>query len=391
VAVFADLHRKDRRLRQQAEQLRQTERLARELQIEQLKLTSERRYRNLAEAIPQMVWTADERGMLNYCNRRWTEFTGLDLAASRGLGWTKAVHKDDVRRCERTWKAHVRRGELCEFRCRLRSEPTGSYRWHVCRFVPEREEGGSIVAWLGTYTDFEDLLQAIRARDEFLSIASHELRTPLTALKLRLQSLERSASLDDKAQFKVKSADQQLQRIERLIDSLLDVARIATGQFDLEIERFSASTCLHEVVERFRRTTSNEQQFIVASAQDDEGSWDKLRFEQVLTNLLDNAVRYGEGRPVEVTLAVDDERVAISVTDRGLGIGRDDLERIFDRFERLGQRRVPGGLGMGLYIVRQIVDAHGGGISADSRVGSGSTFTFWLPRRPPTSNPQPTQ
>jgi PAS domain S-box-containing protein len=383
VAVFADLHRKNERLLRQAQRLRESEQHARELEIDRLRLISERRYRNLAEAIPQIVWTADSHGLLTYCNQSWMRYTGLDLLASYGLRWLQAVHQEDAERTEQSWRMQVELGETCELRCRLRNAETGLYRWHVCHAVPERDESGAIVAWLVTGTDFEDLLQAIQARDEFLAIASHELRTPLTALKLRIQSLERSGSFDAAAHSKIVSASAQLRRLERLIAGLLDVARIATGQLDIEFAEFGVNAVVEEVIGRVKAATSAKPVISFAAGDvNDSVHWDRLRFEQVLTNLLDNAVRYGDGKPIEVRVTSDHDELEISVIDRGLGIADQDVARIFDRFERVGQRRVPGGLGMGLYITRKIVEAHRGSIHVCSELGKGSRFSIRLPRDP---------
>ncbi|HEX6766864.1 MAG TPA: ATP-binding protein [Polyangiaceae bacterium] len=381
VAIFAELFRRARRLDAQGRALREAERRERELQITELKLAAERRFTNLAEAIPEIVWTAGPAGDLVYANRRFVEYTGMDLDAARGDGWLSAVHPEDVAQCISAWREAVARGTVYEGEFRLRRGSDEVYRWHLGRAVPERSSEGEILAWLGTHTDFEDLKQAIRARDEFLSIASHELRTPLTALKLRLQALLYAKGLDEKLERKLESAARQTQRLERLIDNLLDISRITTGHLELEPEELELAELVHDVVERLRDEAAgmgSQIQFEAASPA--AGRWDRLRIEQVVTNLLSNALKYGEGHPISVRVSASDGSAEVSVRDRGMGIAEPDLERIFDRFERAANRRAPGGLGMGLYITRQIVEAHRGSIHVESRTGEGSLFRVELPR-----------
>ncbi len=380
VAIFAELFRRARRLEAQGHALQEAERRERELQITELKLAAERRYTNLAEAIPDIVWTANATGGLEYTNRRFGEYTGMSLEEARGEGWLAAVHIEDAERYLEGWRKSVASGSPYEGELRLKRQSDGEYRWHMSRAKPERGSNGEIVAWLGTLTDFEDLKQAIRARDEFLSIASHELRTPLTALKLRLQALLYARGLEEKLEKKLESAARQTQRLERLIDNLLDISRITTGHLELEPEEIELAELTHEVVERLRdeaAATGSQIQFEASSPAG--GKWDRLRIEQVVTNLVSNAVKYGEGKPIVVRVSADEGVAEISVRDRGIGIAEQDLERIFYQFERAANRRAPGGLGMGLYIARQIVEAHQGKIHVESKNGEGSLFRVSLP------------
>jgi PAS domain S-box-containing protein len=388
VAVFAALFRQDRALRQHAERERQAERARREFELAKVRDSADRRYRNLAEAVPQIVWTADAYGGLEYCNRRWVEYTGVPVADARGDRWLALVHPDDVEEYHRHWRHALFTQSDCDVKFRLRGQKDGAYRWHLCRAVPERDDLGRVTAWLGTFTDFEDLILAIQARDEFMSIASHELRTPLTALKLQIQSLLQSHELSEAARRKAESVERQSERVERLVGHLLDVARIATGQLGVELEPFALGEAVTTVVERFQSNPLPGQPPIRLRVQDPCcGNWDRLRIEQVITNLLVNAISYGDGNPIEVVVKGSAHAARFWVADRGRGIAPNDQTRIFQRFGRVGEPRTKGGLGMGLYIAHQIVAAHRGTIHVESKLGFGSTFIVTLPDGP--SEPAP--
>jgi PAS domain S-box-containing protein len=382
VAVFVDLFRKDRRILDQAKTLRESERRERELQIAELKLAAERRYNNLAEAVPQIVWTCTPAGLIDYSNRHFAEYAGLTPARAKNHGFLDLAHPDDAAKSRAAFESALARGDEFTFHCRLRRHD-GVFRWHACRGVPERERDGRIVAWLGVCTDFEELHQAIHARDEFLSIASHELRTPLTALKLRVQGLQRNAKLDSHVRERLDSVGRQTLRLERLISDLLDVSRIATGHLTLDTENFDLLDAAREVIDRMtERAVAQNCEVRLTGEGDAHGTWDRVRIEQVITNLLDNALRHGAGHPVSVQFERREDAVAFAVVDQGNGIAASDLSRIFERFERAEGQRGSDGLGMGLYIARQIVEAHGGKIHAESAPARGAAFHVVLPLAP---------
>lgn len=388
VSIFAELYRKDLRIARQAAALREADRRERELKLAELRVAAEKRYSSLAEAIPELVVTLDAGGSLEYCNRRWLEYTGLSAEESRGRGWIGAIHSDDRKRAVRAWEQSIASGEVLELECRLRRGFDGAMRWHTCRALPERDDDGTVIGWLGTYSDSEDLKQAIRARDEFLSIASHELRTPLTALKLRLESMAHTAGLDERTQRKLDGAIRQTARLERLIDHLLDASRITAGHLVLERDSVCLGELAKDVVDRARdQPGGGDQPLEVVTDGDSTGLWDRMRLEQVVDNLVSNALKYGSGKPIAVAVRSRGDSVELSVKDRGIGIEPGDLSRIFDQFERGVTSRGRSGIGMGLYITRQIVHAHGGEIDVSSRPGEGSEFRVVLPRRPRPATP----
>ncbi|WNG41153.1 GAF domain-containing protein [Archangium violaceum] len=236
---------------------------------------------------------------------------------------------------------------------------------------------------------YHEAQEAIRVRDEFLSIASHELNTPLTPLMMNLQRLHRTVSSGSGAQVLsdeqllrvVNVAQRQTKRLARLVGELLDISRIRLGRLELHQEQVDLGSLAREVMERLGDepvwTESGMPTLRVEGPV--VGLWDRSRLEQVVGNLLANAARYGQGKPVDVTVRAHDGEAWLVVRDRGIGIAPESCKRIFERFERAASRNF-GGLGLGLYIARQIVEAHGGTIGVESELGVGSTFTVKLPR-----------
>lgn len=234
-----------------------------------------------------------------------------------------------------------------------------------------------------------ELQQSVRVRDEFLSIASHELKTPVTALSLQLQSVLRAAARstaegNSLALVKISRAETQLMRLTRLIDNLLDVSRITAGRLDFEPEEVDLAQVVRESVDRLRDEATRGGTPLVLHADTPVcGFWDRLRLEQVVTNLLTNAVKYGNGHPVELRVEQHaDGRARLTVQDHGIGISPENQARIFERFERAVSERQYGGLGLGLWITRQIVTALEGEIYVESAAGEGSLFTVELPLQP---------
>ena len=233
---------------------------------------------------------------------------------------------------------------------------------------------------------YSEAQRAVRLRDDFLSIAGHELRTPLTALQLQLQGLSRTLKRPapptaTQIGERLDKATLHLGRLERLINELLDVSRIATGRLLMHPETVDLEQLAREVIERFGDDFARQGSPVSLRVPSPVvGQWDRLRLDQVITNLVSNALKYGAGQPITVEIAERDGRARLTVRDRGIGISPDDQKRIFGRFERAVSERHYGGLGLGLWIVRQIVEAHGGSIALHSEPGVETAFTVELPR-----------
>ena len=235
----------------------------------------------------------------------------------------------------------------------------------------------------------EELEQAVRVREEFMSIAGHELKTPLTTLKLQIQIRKRNLEKGNDSLFTTEaltkmfdSDDKQVGRLTRLIDDMLDISRINTGKLSMNLEDFDLCSLIHDVVKNHLELfNTTDNQITIDPFEPINGRWDKLRIEQVITNLLTNAIRYGEGKPIKISMSTEQGRAVVVIKDQGIGIAKEDLKRIFQRFERATGTEASG-LGLGLYIVSQIIQAHKGFINVESHPGRGSVFTIDLPLFP---------
>jgi signal transduction histidine kinase len=228
--------------------------------------------------------------------------------------------------------------------------------------------------------------EALRARDDFLSVASHELRTPLTNVQLNVEALRRylrrrEGTAAPELLARIDSAHGSTQRLAGLIDRLLDVSRLKAGRFELDVERTDLANVAATVVEQNADALAEARCPVTLHASTPvTGDWDRLRLEQVVTNLLSNAMKYGAGAPIEVTVTEDATHARLSVRDHGIGIEPENQARVFAQFERAVSKRDFTGLGLGLWICGQIVALHGGTIGLESTPGRGAEFTVSLPR-----------
>jgi PAS domain S-box-containing protein len=240
----------------------------------------------------------------------------------------------------------------------------------IARDVTERKRAEAERARL-----LEELSEAVNSRDALISIASHELRTPLTALQLQLQLLAKQ----DRDSRVLPAVVGQAARLARLINNLLEVSRITAGTLQLEPAEVDLTRMAQDVVAHYRAEIRGGTEIDVVADGAVVGLWDPVRLEQIVNNLVSNAIKYGAGKPIEVRIERTDTIARLVVSDHGIGIAHDDQARIFERFERLVSERSVSGFGLGLWIVRQIVDAMQGRISVTSILGEGSRFTVELP------------
>lgn len=545
---------------------------------------SERRFRSLAEASAQVVWTTAHDGRVVEDSPSWRAFTGQTLQQWLGLGWLEALHPEDRERVAQHWLSAVERKAPVEMEYRVR-RPDGSYTWTAARAAPVLNEDGTVREWFGTNTDitekkqaehqqrflvsatavlaeslelegmldkaaqvavhgiadccaitlldegsgeprlvalahrdaaqaqqlraaaqgfireasarpgaadvfltrqarllahveeshlqalsaahpplgamlralgprsllavpmrlaggrllgaitlvttdeskrsysateltyveeftrrcaiavenahlFKQAQEAIRARDEFLSIASHELKTPLTPLLLQIHTLEKKLPEYAREERRGWLAERlgtirrQGERLNRLISELLDISRIIGGRLQLAHEPLDMTALVQEIVADFKEQgelTRAKSEVRLHLDSPISGQWDRMRLEQVITNLLSNALKYGAGKPVTVSTEARGGVARLIVEDRGIGIAPQDHQRIFGRFERAVSARHYGGLGLGLFIVRQLLEAMGGTIQVASALGEGARFTVELPLEPGREKPAQAQ
>ena len=252
------------------------------------------------------------------------------------------------------------------------------------------ERGGAALSVIRTRV--QELQRAVGARDEFIATVAHELRNPIAPLtfqvRLALNKTEQFAASHtpvsvEWVQTQLRGIERRLHRLLETLDRLLDVSRLSTGRIDLQAEPLDLAEVVREAIDAFDAELAAARCKLTLSVQGTAtGVWDRLRVEQICRNLLSNAVRFGAGRPIEVTVDADHDFARVAVRDHGVGIAPDQQAKIFERFER-GLEQRSGGFGVGLWIVRNICLAMGGTVSVDSTLGEGACFTVMLPRRPP--------
>lgn len=360
-------------------------------------LETESRFRRMADNSPVLLWMSGPNGLCNFFNQTWLEFTGRTLAEEYDVGWAEGVHHEDFQYCIDTYMAAFKRRESFEMEYRLR-RADGEYRWILDRGAPRYSPSGEFAGYIGSCTDIterklaeRELAKAVNLRDEFLSIASHELKTPITSLKLQVQLLRHTlgtiGSTEAVARIgkAVDMSERQIAKLTELVQDLLDVSRLSAGRLTLTYQTVELGTLVRDVVERLSGLARVAGSTVDLRIQENvAGNWDHLRIEQVVVNLLTNAIKYGLGKPIVISVTKRGGGARISVRDQGIGIAKDQVGRIFDRFARAVSAEHFGGLGLGLYIAREIIKAHGGRICVESEPGAGAEFIAELPLVPAT-------
>ncbi|MDP9046887.1 MAG: PAS domain S-box protein [Bacteroidota bacterium] len=343
---------------------------------------SREHFKYLANNIPQMTWTNQPNGEIDYYNQQWYTYTGLSPEESKKQAWQKVIHPDDLPLTMQKFTLAMKSGNIFEVENRYRKGSDGSYRWHLNRALPLRNENGTIVFWVGTATDIEDQKKEMERKDEFIGIASHELKTPLTSLKGYLQLIThyKKEELPLAVKQYIAKANIALGKLQRLVNDLLDVSKIQAGRLEYALENIDICDVIETCIEENRHIYPSYN-FVNEAHTECLVKGNAERLEQVLMNFVNNAVKYSqESKTVIVRTMKLDKYIRVSVTDFGIGLSHEQKKRIFERFYRVEDKKyMTSGLGMGLYISAEIIQNHNGTIGVDGELGKGATFYFDLP------------
>ena len=394
VAVFVDLYRKTEQIKEQGLRLQEVERREREHQLQELKHKSEKSYRELAENVAHVVWTTDELGCPTYFNCRWVEYTGLNSESFKSWDQQQAVFfPDDYPSFLQIWRQALVSQVAFECECRIKRGSDETFRWYLWRAGPELGLDGKIIGWIGTCTDIDDhkkneeklkvlafeAREISKTKDEFLAVISHELRTPLGAVIGWSELLLTGEAPEDEVRQALEIIYRNGKSLASLVDDLLDVSRIISGKLSLALEEIFLSQVVNSVIQSLMPAISTKK--IEVSFKNFTNSdlilGDPSRIRQIILNLVTNAIKFThENGQIEIQLEEKDD-FYLTVKDNGVGIDAKFLPHIFENFRQADSSttRTFGGLGLGLAIVKQLVDLHGGTVTAESKgENTGSTF-----------------
>lgn len=352
----------------------------------------------ITEVIPQQVWTALPNGQVDYINKRWQDYTGVDLEQLQEYGWSSIVHPEDFEQVKPAWNESIEIGKNYNVEARLRHK-NGTYNWFIGKARPLRDRQGTIVKWYGTNTNItrikeleeklrkqtEDLIQANQLKDDFLAIVSHELRTPLNPILGWSQLLATGKLNSEQIATGIEIIQRNANLQSQIINDLLDVSRILRGKLDLNTVALDLKSLIKSALATVQLAAEAKSIQIKTVFEPDVGEilGDAQRLQQVIWNLLSNAIKFTPERGrVTITLSRVDTHARIQVKDTGRGIESDFIPHVFDRFRQAQSNttREFGGLGLGLSIVRHLVELHRGSVTVESPgTDEGTTFTVELP------------
>jgi PAS domain S-box-containing protein len=352
---------------------------------------SEERFRDLANNIDQFAWTCDRLGQTTWYNDRWYQYTGTTFEQTRNEGWKPLHHPDHLARVMAGVERAIATGEPWEDTFPLRGKD-GQYRWFLSRAVPIRDDSGQVIRWFGTNTDVtaqrelqEALQETDRRKDEFLAMLAHELRNPVAPIGNVAEVLSRVLADDEEKKALADIIRRQAMYLSRLLDDLLDVARVTQGHIELRRVVMPLAVCIQQAVETAQPLIRERQHRLTVSEtfQPLHVNADRVRLAQAIANVLINAAKYTQpGGDIRIRTFTDDRHAAVEISDTGVGIAPEFLSKVFDLFAQSDRSldRSQGGLGIGLAVSKKLVEMHGGTMTASS-AGSdqGSTFIIRLP------------
>ena len=348
---------------------------------ESLLKESEKRFRLLAESLPQLVWVTDEKGKSEFVSLKWEEYTGIHLSMLDDK-WESLVHPDDLKTIMQIWKDSLVSCIPYKAEVRLKSK-TGDYRWFAAIGDPVFDNENKIIKWVGAFSDIHHLKKEQQRKDAFLSMASHELKTPVTTIKAygEIAELMLEQKGDEQTLAIQRKMSKQVNKLTTLITDLLDNIRVEKGKLIFSETRFDFNELVKDIVDDMQKINPHFK-IVYHSDKKVKLFGDLNKIGQVINNLITNAIKYAPGTDeIIVKMNVEDEGVQLSVQDFGIGIPVEDQPHIFEQFYRVNgdsQSTFPG-MGIGLYICWEIINRQHGKIWVESTPGKGSTFYIWLP------------
>lgn len=343
---------------------------------------SEKNLRLILQFMPQMMVTFSPAGVATFFNQYFLDYSGLTFdEATIGSGWKFLIHPSEMESLTSMAKHSFKTGEDFYKEIRIKRFNDGTYRWNIAKGTPIKDKEGKIISWIGTAMDIHEQKLKEQKKDQFISVASHEMKTPLTTAMAYLQLVAQSIDKgNDNLMMYTRKATESVQRLNSLIAELLDVSKIQHGRLAYKVVIFDFNKLVDETIQSILYSSP---EFIIEK----KGSLgrqvaaDKDRLQQVLINLFSNAIKYSaENHKIEVSIKEDEETFTVAVKDFGIGITRNNLTKIFDRYYRVEDDAVHSqGLGIGLFISQEIIQRHGGRLWAESEPGKESIFYFSMP------------
>lgn len=399
VAVFVDLYRKNRKLMQQTETLREMQKRETARVLADLEIESRRRYQSLADAIPLIVWRANDQGVIDYYNHFFHFYTGLSTEDSRQRGWRHVIHPEDIEPLEKMWTESLSSGAGFELECRIQQGQSAEHRWHLMRVIPEIDTSSQLTNWIGTATDIHDqkvMLQqlmlakeqadaASEAKSRFLANMSHEIRTPLGAMLGFTELLVTHKLSEGKKKEYSATIMRNGELLSRIIDEILDLSKVEAGKLSVERSEIQVLDLLNDVRSMM---TLQAQEKGLKFEMSIEGkvpvrmNTDPSRLRQILTNIIGNGIKFSAQGDVSVVVglrpSVDFKPVFFArITDSGPGLTYEQIQKLFQPFSQVdnSMSRKFGGTGLGLALSRRFANALGGDVVVhESPPGKGCTF-----------------
>ncbi|MDQ6903728.1 MAG: PAS domain-containing sensor histidine kinase, partial [Bacteroidota bacterium] len=350
--------------------------------IEKVAIKNAEDLKKILENIPQITFTTDAEGSINYFNQHFLNYSEMNFSEAIASGLKLLVIPAMRDEFSKAWAHSMETGERFNMEILLMRQADKMYRWHLSGATSILNEEGKIISWVGSAIDIHEQKTKERIKDEFIGIASHELKTPLTTAKAYIQLLQISMQETHyKDLIFANKAAASIDRLNNLIGELMDVTKIQNGKLELNINLFDFNEMIADAVESIQYVALLHK-IKISGAIKELVTGDKERLNQVVINLLSNAVKYSPGtKNIFVHLAIKNGDVEVSIRDTGIGIRKENLAKIFDRYYREEQRAIHfQGMGIGLFISSEIIQRHDGKIWAESEPGKGSTFYFTIPK-----------